>query len=94
MRVRVDALERRRAESRAEISKAELTHVADAIRGGMSIRETANELGMSRSKVERLRRKAIDEGLLETIKPPGRRRALQRRLIEGQKMLGFPLDAV
>jgi DNA-binding transcriptional regulator LsrR (DeoR family) len=30
----------------------------------MSIRETADALGMHRSKVERLKKKAVDEGLI------------------------------
>jgi transposase len=39
--------------------------VADAIRTGMSIREAAKELGMHRSKVERLKAKAKEQGLLD-----------------------------
>jgi transposase len=39
--------------------------VADALRDGMSIRETGAVLGMHKSKVERLKRKAVDEGLLD-----------------------------
>ena len=51
--------------TRAEIADAELTRVVDAPRDGMSIRETARELDMHRSKVERLRKKAQELGLLD-----------------------------
>jgi putative DNA primase/helicase len=51
--------------TRKAITDAELARVADAIRDGMSIRETANYLGLHRSKVERLKRKAADQGVLD-----------------------------
>jgi putative DNA primase/helicase len=47
------------------ISDVDLKRVADAIRTGMSIREAAKELGMHRSKVERLKAKAKEQGLLD-----------------------------
>lgn len=50
--------------TRATIADADLKRVADAIGEGMSIREAATELGMSRSKVERLKGKAKEQGLL------------------------------
>jgi putative DNA primase/helicase len=51
--------------TRTEISDADLTRVADALRNGLSIREAAAELGMHRSKVERLKRKAAERGKLD-----------------------------
>lgn len=51
--------------SRTEIADVELMQVVDVIRDGMSIREAADELGIHRSKVERLRKKAIEGGLLD-----------------------------
>jgi putative DNA primase/helicase len=51
--------------TRTEIGDAELTRVSDGLRDGMSIREAARELGMHRSKVERLKRKAAEQGLLD-----------------------------
>jgi putative DNA primase/helicase len=51
--------------TRIEITAAELTRVADALRDGMSIREAGATLGIHKSKVERLKKKAIDEGLLD-----------------------------
>jgi putative DNA primase/helicase len=51
--------------TRATIADVELKRVADAIREGMSIREAANELGMNKSKVERLKAKAKEQGLLD-----------------------------
>ena len=50
--------------TRTEISDAELSRVADAIRDGMSIRDAADELGFSRSKVERLKKRAAEKGML------------------------------
>jgi putative DNA primase/helicase len=50
--------------TRTEIADAEVTRVADALRDGMSIRDAADELGMHRSKVERLKKKAAERGLL------------------------------
>jgi putative DNA primase/helicase len=51
--------------TRTEIADVELTQVADALRDGMSIRETAELLEMTKSKVERLKRKAVDAGRLD-----------------------------
>jgi putative DNA primase/helicase len=51
--------------TRTEIADAELKRVADALRDGMSIREAAGELGLHKSKVERLKRRAIEQGLLD-----------------------------
>ena len=49
---------------RTEITDAELVSVTDAIRDGMSIREAADALGMHRSKVERLKKRAQEKGML------------------------------
>jgi AAA domain-containing protein len=51
--------------TRIEIAGAELAGVAEALRGGMSIREAADQLGIHRSKVERLKKKAADQGMLD-----------------------------
>jgi putative DNA primase/helicase len=51
--------------TRTEIADAELMRVADALRGGMSIRETAEALGMHRCRIERLKQKAAGRGLLD-----------------------------
>jgi putative DNA primase/helicase len=48
--------------TRTEIVDAERARVVAALRDGMSIRETADALGMHRSKVERLKRKATEAG--------------------------------
>jgi putative DNA primase/helicase len=50
---------------RTEIAEAELGRVVDALRDGMSIREAADALGVHRSKVERLKKKAVEGGLLD-----------------------------
>jgi hypothetical protein len=50
--------------TRTEIADAELLRVVDALRDGMSIRETAQELGIHRSKVERLKKRADAKGML------------------------------
>ena len=50
--------------TRKTIVDAERARVVAAITDGMSIREAADELGFHRSKVERLRKKAIAEGEL------------------------------
>jgi Homeodomain-like domain len=50
--------------SRTEIADAELKRVADALHDGMSIREAADELGIHKSKVERLKKKAVEQRLL------------------------------
>ena len=51
--------------TRATIADVELKRVADAIREGMSIREAASDLGMNKSKVERLKAKAQEQGLID-----------------------------
>jgi AAA domain len=51
--------------TKIKITDAELTRVAEAIRNGMSIRDTATELGMTKSRVERLRTKAKEQGLFD-----------------------------
>jgi RecA-family ATPase len=50
--------------TRKEISETERARVVAAMKDGMSIREAAEELGMHKSKVERLRRKAMEAGEL------------------------------
>jgi putative DNA primase/helicase len=47
------------------IADAELRRVVDALRDDMSIREAARELGFHKSKVERLKRRAVEQGLLD-----------------------------
>jgi putative DNA primase/helicase len=51
--------------TRTETTDAELKRVADAIREGMTVREAASELSMSKSKVGRLREQAQQKGLLD-----------------------------
>ena len=51
--------------TRATIADVELKRVASVLRDGMSIRDAAEELGLSKSKVERLRAKAKEQGLLD-----------------------------
>jgi len=51
--------------TRTELTDAELKRVADAIRDGMSVREAADELGMSKSKVGRLLDQARQKGMLD-----------------------------
>jgi hypothetical protein len=51
--------------TRTTIADADLKRVADAIREGMSIREAAADLDMNKSKVERLKAKAKEQGLLD-----------------------------
>jgi AAA domain len=51
--------------TRMTIAGVEVKRVADAIREGMSIRDAAVELGMKKSKVERLKAKAKHQGLLD-----------------------------
>lgn len=51
--------------TRTEITDAELQRVAEAIRDGMTVREAADELGMSKSKVGRLREEAQKKGMLD-----------------------------
>src|SRR5262249_26858531 len=50
--------------TRTEITDAERTRVVAAIKDGLSTREAAEELGMSKSKVDRLKRKAMELGEL------------------------------
>jgi putative DNA primase/helicase len=50
--------------TRTEIVDAEVIRVANVLRDGMSIREAATELGINKSMVERLKKKATDRGLL------------------------------
>jgi AAA domain/Homeodomain-like domain len=50
--------------TRTEIVDAERARVVAAIKDGLSIREAADELGMHRSRVERLKRKAVELGEL------------------------------
>jgi putative DNA primase/helicase len=50
--------------TRTAIADVELKRVADAMRDGMSLRDAAEELGMTKSKVERLKAKAKEQGLL------------------------------
>jgi AAA domain/Homeodomain-like domain len=52
--------------TRTEIVDAERARVVTALKDGMSIREAADALGIHRSKVERLRRKAMEAGELST----------------------------
>ena len=49
---------------RTEMVDADRARVVAAIKDGMSIREAAEELDIHRSKVERLRRKAMEAGEL------------------------------
>jgi putative DNA primase/helicase len=50
--------------TRVEISDADRARVVAAMKDGMSIREAADYLEMHKSKVERLRRKAMEAGEL------------------------------
>ena len=51
--------------TRMAIADVDLKRVADAIREGLSIREAAADLGMNKSKVERLRAKAKEQRLID-----------------------------
>jgi putative DNA primase/helicase len=51
--------------TRTEIVDVEMGRVAEALRGGMSIRKAAEVLEMDRSKVERLKKKAANRGMLD-----------------------------
>lgn len=51
--------------TRAAITEVEVERVAEAIRSGMSIRKTAGEFGLHKSKVERLKARAKERGLLD-----------------------------
>jgi len=48
--------------TRSEIADVERARVVAAIKEGMSVRDAAEELGMSKSKVDRLKRKATELG--------------------------------
>jgi len=50
--------------TRTSIADVELARVVDAFGHGMSFREAARELGMNKSKVERLKKRAVEKGLL------------------------------
>ncbi len=50
--------------TRTAMADADLKRVGDALREGMSIRQAADHLGINKSKVERLRTKAKEQGLL------------------------------
>ena len=50
--------------TRTEIVDAERARVVAALKDGMSIREAAEALGIHRSKVDRLRQKAMEKGEL------------------------------
>ena len=52
--------------TRTEIVDAERAGVVAAMKDGMSIRDAAKELDISKSKVERLRRKAMERGELSS----------------------------
>ena len=49
--------------TRAAISDQEVARVLEALANGLSIRETAKELGMDKSKVERLKKRATTLGM-------------------------------
>jgi len=51
--------------TRTEIADAELDRVVAVMRDGMSIREAAEALGIHRSKIDRLKKKAVERGLLD-----------------------------
>ena len=51
--------------TRATIADVEMKRVVEAMRDGMSLRDAATELGMTKSKVERLKAKAKEQGLLD-----------------------------
>ena len=50
--------------TRAEILDVELDRVIEVLGDGMSIRAAADHLGMHRSRVERLKKKAVEQGKL------------------------------
>jgi putative DNA primase/helicase len=55
--------------TRTEITDADRARVVAAMKDGMSIRDAAEELGMHRSKVQRLKRKAMEAGELTGMHP-------------------------
>jgi putative DNA primase/helicase len=50
--------------TRTEIADVDLMRVIEALHSGMSIRDTATDLGISKGKVERLKKQAIERGML------------------------------
>jgi putative DNA primase/helicase len=56
--------------TRKALTDAKVTRVADALNDGMSIREAAEHLGMHRSKVDRLKRKAAEQSMLDNEAAP------------------------
>jgi putative DNA primase/helicase len=61
---RYEVREEKAVWTRTAISDAEVSRVAEALASGMSIRETAQELGLHKSKVERLKKRAVEMGML------------------------------
>jgi putative DNA primase/helicase len=51
--------------TRSEILDEERDRVVEALGGGISIRAAASQLGMHRSKVERLKKKAVEQGMFD-----------------------------
>jgi putative DNA primase/helicase len=51
--------------TRTEIADVELARVVAVSREGLSVRKAADELGMSKTKVGRLRQQAVEKGLLD-----------------------------
>jgi putative DNA primase/helicase len=51
--------------TRTEIADADLKRVVDALRDDMSIREAGKALGIHKSRVERLKKRAVAEGMLD-----------------------------
>jgi putative DNA primase/helicase len=51
--------------TRTTIADVEMKRVVEAMRDGMSLRDAATELGMTKSKVERLKAKAREQELLD-----------------------------
>jgi putative DNA primase/helicase len=51
--------------TRAGIADGDLKRVVDALMAGQSIRKAAGELGVDKGKVERLKKKAVERGLLD-----------------------------
>jgi hypothetical protein len=56
--------------TRTAITDAELRRVADAIGGGLSVREAGKALEMPKSKVQRLKDRAEKQGLLAVSQCP------------------------
>lgn len=51
--------------TRSDISDPQLAELVELLEAGVSIRETAHQLGLSKSKVERLKRRAVKMGMLD-----------------------------